>query len=437
MRLKSLRLKLLIFSVAASLTLGVAMGVAWLYFQVGVTTDEINLDNLTRRRQIQAILTDEFKEEHNPGNAAEHVGRAFFFGKDIIKAEITTPSGRILAARNKASVGKVSDDDHEIREAVKEGRALVDFWALNRVNDLRGKRKIDGISPFYWGPMAQEFTAPVVIRGQPELVLHVYVSLERFINELRSLILVAALIILTITTIFAGATFYFLDRLIYKPIMALDEAAERITAGDTNARAVVNSLDEFGDLARRFNTMADSLIYARFQADTDSLTGLFNYRHLQNYLAAQIALAQRYQRDLTIAMLDIDHFKKVNDLYGHQTGDEVLLSTVKFIKSQLRQVDYVARYGGEEFVIIMPETDVQAALKVMERILRGFPDHVYVERMGIRNPVFVSIGVADFPYTGEDPTNLLAGADMALLLAKRRGRNQISYGRTLDQRKAG
>jgi len=429
---------LLAFSVASSLVLGTALGVAWLYFQAGTTTNETKLDNQTRVNEIKTILADEFREaDMTPKHAAEHVGRAFFYGKDVMKAELTASDGLVLAAKDEKAENRPAGDAAEIRESVRLKQGLTSYWALRRPGDLKGKVRLSGLSPFDMRPRVQEFTAPVDIDGRPTLVLHLYLSLGRFGSSQRALVFLAGLIVINITLASAALTFFGLDKLIYKPILALDEAAERITAGDTNLRAAVNSEDEFGELARRFNTMADSLIFARFQADTDSLTGLFNYRHLHNYLASQIALAQRYGRELTVAMLDIDHFKNVNDLYGHPTGDDVLRMTVGFIKSQLRQVDYMARYGGEEFVIVLPETGSEEGLRVMGRILAGFPDNVYVERMGIKNPVFVSIGVADFPYCGEDANNLVAAADLALLLSKRRGRNQVSYFRSMDHKKAG
>ncbi|MDP1808095.1 MAG: diguanylate cyclase [Actinomycetota bacterium] len=432
---------MLLFSVSTSLILGVTLGLAWLYFQTAAMTKEISRGNRTRQTAIQRILADEFRGPNKTvSTAAKHVGRAFFYGKygkDIVKGEITNPDGIVLASRDKRAVGRPSTDAGEIRESIRLKRLVTSYWVLRRPGDLTGKQKISGPSPFTLNPKVQEFTMPVFVKGRTELALHIYISLNRSSSSVRSLAFIAALIILNITLASAVLTFFWLDRLIYKPILALDEAAERITVGDTSVRAVVTNEDEFGELARRFNAMADSLIDARFQADTDSLTGLFNYRHLHSFLAAQLALAQRYERELTVAMLDIDHFKNVNDLYGHPTGDDVLRMAVGFIKSQLRQVDYMARYGGEEFVIIMPETGLEEGIKVMERVLVGFPDNVYVERMGIKHPVFISIGVADFPYCGEDANDILTAADMALLLSKRRGRNQVSYFRSINQKNAG
>lgn len=228
--------------------------------------------------------------------------------------------------------------------------------------------------------------------------------------------------------------YLFLRRYINKPMRALAEAAASVEAGDVDARARISRPKEFAALAASFNRMIDGVVRSQSKADIDKLTGLFNYRHAFTYLKTQIGLAQRYKRDITIAMLDIDHLKEINDLYGHQTGDEVLKSAAKYIESQLRQVDYVARYGGEEFLIVLPETPPAAAMTVIARIHAGFSDHVFIARGEGRSPVFVSAGVADFPRSGEDEANITAAANMALLLAKRRGRNQVAYFRALDEK---
>ena len=444
----SLRIKLLMLSIGTSLILGLVLGATWLFFQINVAQTEAGIRNNETRRQIQSILEDELDEEHMKGlkgakheqtmqSAAEHIERAFFHDKAIVYAEFTDSKGRVLASKVPKLVGTLNSDSHEIERVVRNNKAIVETYALDKRGDVFGKKtEVKTINPFDGRQLVQEYTAPIAFDGKIHLVLHIYFSLDRLTANISRLMSLATLIGFGIALFGGMFSFFVLDRLIYRPITRLGEVAERITSGDVNQRAQVVGDDEFSDLTRRFNSMADSLTFARFQADTDSLTGLFNYRHLQNHLVAQIALAGRYDRELTVAMFDIDHFKNVNDLYGHQTGDAVLVMAVEYVESQLRQVDYTARYGGEEFVIIMPETGAQAAIKVMERIRTGFPQHVYVERMGIKNPIFISIGVADYPHCGRDATNLLAASDLAMLLAKRRGRNQISYSRTLDQQQS-
>lgn len=230
------------------------------------------------------------------------------------------------------------------------------------------------------------------------------------------------------------ATYLFFNLFIGRPIRVLRRAASHVATGDAAFRAQITSPKEFAQLGQSFNEMIDSVVHAQSKADIDKLTGLFNYRHARNYLGTQVRLAARYGRHLTIALIDIDHFQEINDLYGHEAGDMVLAKAADYVKSRLRQVDYVARYSGEEFLVVLPETAAAPAMMVIERIHAGFADHVFIERGESKNPVFMSAGVADFPRSGEDEANLTAAADMALLLAKRRGRNQVAYFRALDEK---
>ncbi len=163
---------------------------------------------------------------------------------------------------------------------------------------------------------------------------------------------------------------------------------------------------------------------ARRQAITDGLTGLYNHRECQRRLGEETERAQRYARPLSVLMIDVDHFKGVNDTYGHQVGDVVLRLVAKGILKQLRQVDIVARYGGEEFLVILPETDGDAASAVADRMIRAIASNDLALPSGLAVPLSVSVGVASFPDDGEDRESLIAAADHALYLAKESGRNR-------------
>lgn len=246
---------------------------------------------------------------------------------------------------------------------------------------------------------------------------------------------VSAILLVGAGAISAGLIAYsFLNRYLKQPLRALQTTAANIAAGDIETRFDLSGAQEFADLARVFNRMIDNIVRAQAQTDIDELTGLFNYRHALSYLKTQMGLARRYRRDLAVAVFDIDHLREINDIFGRQVGDEVLKDAAKYVKSQLRQVDYAARCGGEQFLIVMPETRAAPAMAVIERIHACFSDHVFIEQNDAKNYVFISAGVADFPRGGEDETNLLAAANMALLTAKRRGRNQVTYFRTEDKR---
>ncbi len=156
----------------------------------------------------------------------------------------------------------------------------------------------------------------------------------------------------------------------------------------------------------------------------DPLTGLFNRRYLDEYLEAEFAFASRHKAALTVCMIDLDHFKQVNDIHGHEAGDLVLAEVGKRISETVRTEDTCCRYGGEEFVILSLGISLDGGLVLAERLRGAVQDHEF-RFDGGTVPVTVSVGVAGFPYPSIDsPQSLLSSADQALYLAKQRGRNR-------------
>lgn len=162
------------------------------------------------------------------------------------------------------------------------------------------------------------------------------------------------------------------------------------------------------------------------QAVTDELTGLANNRAFRETLDKEAARAARFRHDLSLLILDIDDFKKVNDKYGHMQGDAVLRSIGSILDAESRAIDEPARYGGEEFVVALPETDPGGALEVAERI-RGRIEQEPVPRVEGRGKIKVtaSLGVATMPAVGVEVADLFAAADAALYEAKRTGKNRV------------
>ena len=160
------------------------------------------------------------------------------------------------------------------------------------------------------------------------------------------------------------------------------------------------------------------------KARTDGLTGLYNHTEFQHILEHEVQRARRYEKEFSLIMLDIDFFKKFNDTYGHQAGDDILKTVGQKIKSQVRGVDVPARYGGEEFCVILPETPLQYGIQVAERLRRAISDSVF-EVGGYNVRVTVSIGVASFPLHAETAADLVKKADQALYFAKDSGRNRV------------
>lgn len=163
-------------------------------------------------------------------------------------------------------------------------------------------------------------------------------------------------------------------------------------------------------------------------ATTDGLTELYNHRYFQDTLRKQIDSSKRYEQKFSLIILDIDFFKKFNDQYGHQIGDEVLRTVSNILKKNTRTTDYVCRYGGEEMSIILPQTSKTEALINAQRIC----DAVANTPLKISNNkevnITISLGVSTFPENGESPQKLIEYADQALYNAKENGRNQVGKG---------
>ncbi|MCW2714491.1 MAG: diguanylate cyclase with sensor [Frankiales bacterium] len=156
---------------------------------------------------------------------------------------------------------------------------------------------------------------------------------------------------------------------------------------------------------------------------TDGLTGLWNYRYFQMTVGKEIERAARFNRPLALLMLDLDHFKLVNDVHGHQRGDVVLAELAERVRRTVRDVDTLARYGGEEFVVVLPETDEKGAVQAAERINAVVRRHPFGGVGEEPLEITVSIGVALFPTHGATSAGLLRRADEALYAAKRGGRD--------------
>jgi diguanylate cyclase (GGDEF)-like protein len=161
---------------------------------------------------------------------------------------------------------------------------------------------------------------------------------------------------------------------------------------------------------------------------TDRLTELYNHGYFMQHLEEEISRAQRFGHVLSLIMLDIDDFKSFNDTYGHPHGDRVLQAVSLTIRGLLREIDMAARYGGEEFVVVLPETDLEGALLVAERIRSGVA-RLSFEGFGIVDDVHktVSVGVATYPHHASAGTALIVAADQAMYDAKRSGKNAVRH----------
>src|SRR3954453_13214273 len=167
----------------------------------------------------------------------------------------------------------------------------------------------------------------------------------------------------------------------------------------------------------------------RLQAVTDELTGLYNLRHFHESLDGELERSRRFGTEVGLAMLDIDDFKVINDTYGHQQGDLVLIEVGRVLRYLSRDIDEPARYGGEEMAVILPQTDLHGAELLAERMRLAIED-LEIERLdgGGHLKVTASFGVASLPECARDKASLIAEADAALYRAKRAGKNRVRHG---------
>ncbi len=156
----------------------------------------------------------------------------------------------------------------------------------------------------------------------------------------------------------------------------------------------------------------------------DGLTQIYNRKHWQESLEQEFAKAQRHGNNVSLIMFDLDHFKQLNDTYGHQGGDKVLIEVSKTVSDLLRVEDVFGRYGGEEFAIVLPETDLSGAVELAERICKTLASTPLSYQKSEMN-ISVSIGVAELVETDYSYEDLISKADRALYVAKDSGRNQV------------
>ncbi len=211
---------------------------------------------------------------------------------------------------------------------------------------------------------------------------------------------------------------------------------QRIAQGDLN-----HNVHFLGEFSTAFNQLVDALrakhrleeelieyqkslqqinVMLEMKATTDSLTGLRNRQHLDRQLILEISRAERYQTPMAFIIFDIDHFKVINDRFGHLAGDEVLKTLGKIVARTIRNLDVLARWGGEEFVVLLPGSTLEPALRTAEKLRGLIESHPFA----IKTKVTCSFGVSQYR-AGDTPEKITARADDALYAAKAAGRNAV------------
>jgi diguanylate cyclase (GGDEF)-like protein len=235
---------------------------------------------------------------------------------------------------------------------------------------------------------------------------------------------------------------YYLGRTIVKPLRTLGRGARKIATGNLDVEVPVRGNNEVSYLTQVFNHMAASL--RQDQADislaqealieknrelheqsiTDGLTGLFNRKQIMDLFDLELTRTLRYGTPFSILIADIDHFKQINDTYGHLAGDAVLRRMADTLRQAVRECDHVGRYGGEEFLIILPNTESDQAIDVAQRIRKEI-SRVRFHNDGRELSLTISVGLSQCTDADDSAETVLGRADTALYHAKESGRNQV------------
>ncbi len=341
---------------------------------------------------------------------------------DILALEVLDRQGQVVGALDPRRFGDRVDAAEDLALRRASGRALSDDRS--------------------------QIVVPIVLTYSLG-VLRATLDEGPLIGELKRIRRGALLATVAWAVVLAATLSLLLRRVFARRIERLSEVVSRLQADPTNdeARADERGADEVAELGRSFNRMAaelaartvglEALVEARTAAlaeantrlaelaTSDPLTGLRNRRFFDEQLAQLRSIAERGQRPLAVALLDVDHFKSVNDTFGHAVGDVVLVDVAATLQRHARASDVVARVGGEEFALLLPDTDREVARVALERMRAALASapHPDAPELGERR-ITASAGIAVYP--DDDPEGLMVAADRALYAAKHAGRNQVT-----------
>lgn len=345
---------------------------------------------------------------------AEDRARAFELGADDFLTKPVSLGELLTRARNLTDLGRLQGMLPEVAPALSDGRILLLGQAFE-VQTLKGELQAAGYG-LLCDPQIDDPVRVVEALHPDLLLIYAGAQEEAALEACRTLkghgrtahIPLLLVVAAGRSSVRNAGYEAGVDDLLDDPLEILELRAR--------VRSLVRKKRRYEELYETYDQLLQRTL-------TDPLTEAYNRSYLEQALLREVALAQRSAHVFSLLMLDIDHFKRVNDRFGHQVGDEVLKALVVELRRQVRVSDVVARYGGEEFVLLLSDTSKGGAAEVAERIRQGVAARDWAA-LGVEGVVTVSIGVAGAE-DGDDARTLIGVADAALYKAKHSGRNQV------------
>ncbi len=386
-------------------------------FAVYQTTREIKISAIHKGEAVAEAMKDEVAYvlvAQNYPALNYSFKRLVSSRHDIGYVFLLNPRGQILSHSDADMVGKALSD-RNIQESLSDPNTRVQF--------LRGEIEKEGHQSEICN-----VSVPIYARGHRAATLHIGVSLTRYLasnaprirSKLAWFIIPFSILALLIAIRVAHS--------FTKPLQELARGAAEVSKGNYTVRLPLDRRDELGEVAQSFNRMAANL-KENFEkvsdmANRDGLTGLYNSRFFREALVRELERVKRTSRPFSVLLLDGDKFKRINDRYGHPTGDLVLQHISQVARSVLRGYDMLARYGGEEFIAMLPDATASQAMLLSERLRQAIEQKPLITESGSMIRLTISIGVAQAraPY---DSKEIIAQADQALYVAKEAGRNRV------------
>lgn len=382
--------------------------------------ENVGLEELFPLARIEGLLLDISGVVNSGSTDSEAVSVAYFeqTSTDIhynFKTILTRPSQ--LPERNE-SIYRIREKWHELEklglEILESKNKSNNTYGLPKVPDFQ--RKLQEILQ-----NVQELNYRLIAFQNAENLRQAQLVRER----VRSLVAIIFLLALTIAIICA----YALSRSILIPLYHLQEGVKYLGEGNFKYRIKLRIQDEFAHLADTFNIMAESLEQSQTDlerlATLDGLTEVYNRREFNRWLSVEVERSRRDDHPVSLIMVDIDHFKQLNDTYGHQAGDKALCCVAQLLRKEVRPGDIVSRYGGEEFAVILPKAKIEDCSAVAHRIRREIAIQPIRISSEDRIHLTASLGLATFPTDVKSEEALLRRADQALYQAKKMGRNRV------------